>query len=547
MKSESKGLCAKENNMTFKFAKQAVILLLLFTLACADPKVVTQESLPSQTPTADAEPFQVTKTPGVVVEPEDVLSRPQDGMNMVYVPGGDFLMGSDETQVDDAIALCNQHYSPCNRWYYQREAPRHPVSLDGFWFDQTEVSNARYRLCVQAGVCPAPAECKKGQPTFDDPAKADHPVVCVDWEDAQAYCQWVGGRLPTEAQWEYAFRGRAGSLFSWGDEFDGSRLNYCDANCSQPHADDRFDDGYPRTAPVGSYPSGASWSGAYNMGGNVSEWVADWFGEYSPDALSNPSGPESGGDKMLKGCSWFSNPAYCRGAARPSVSPATRFDYLGFRCAMPVEKKTQAAGADMLSEPLALPRGKPSALDGTLSPGEWDSARVETFADGSELYLMRDLEFLYLAIRANEAGTIAGNVFIQRGDEISILHSSAALGTAVYQRAESGWGRVRDFTWRCRGTGDSDSARAERAEFLQDEGWLAANGRMGTPNELEYQIRIPDQDFRLAAVYIKSVPPYEKVPWPAGLDDDCIQPTPDGLPDVLMFLPEKWIPLSSRP
>jgi len=263
----------------------------------------------------------------------DSFIRPGDSMTMVFVPGGSFSMGSTGTEIEDAISLCNEFYSPCNRWYYEREAPRHPVNLDDFWIDQTEVINAQYRQCAEAGICAEPLTCKKGEPTFNDPEKTDHPVVCVDWEGAKTYCQWAGGRLPTEAEWEYAFRGEASVTYPWGDEFDGSKLNYCDANCGQPHADNRFDDGYPLTALTGSYPSGASWAGVLDMGGNVSEWVADWFGEYSLEAVSNPAGPESGNEKMLKGCSWFFHPTYCRGALRPSVSPDTRFDYLGFRCA----------------------------------------------------------------------------------------------------------------------------------------------------------------------------------------------------------------------
>lgn len=531
--------------MPFKFGIQAIFLLILFTFGCANTDLVTQEVLPSET--SHPEHLQTTVTPEFVIVPEDVFTRPQDGMTMVYVPGGNSLIGSTEAEVDDAISLCQQHYSPCNRWYYERENPQHPVSLDKYWIDQIEVSNAQYRLCVEAGTCSAPTKCKKGQPTFDDPEKADHPVVCVDWEGAQIYCQWAGGRLPTEAEWEYAFRGEARSIFSWGDEFDGSKLNYCDQNCSQPHADERFDDGYPLTAPVGSYQSGISWSGAYNMGGNVSEWVADWFGDYSSDSVSNPSGFEGGNEKMLKGCSWYSNPAYCRGAARPSVSPDTRFDYLGFRCATSIDQENQEEETGVYSEHFVPSQGMPPLLDGIISPGEWNNALVETFADGSELLMMKDEEFLYVGIRANDTGTIAGNIFIQSGDEISILHSSAALGTAVYQKDEDNWGQTQDFVWRCRNTGNSESAQAERAEFLQDEGWLAANGLMGTPNELEYKIRIPGQDFRLAAVYIKSTPPYEKVPWPTSLDDDCIKPTPGELPKILYFTPEKWIPLESRP
>ena len=139
--------------------------------------------------------------------------------------------------------------------------------------------------------------------------------------------------MPTEAEWEYASRGGPGFIYPWGDTFDGTRLNYCDANCEASHADDRFDDGYVKTSPVESHPGDVSWSSVWGMSGNVSEWVADWLGDYASQAESNPTGPETGSEKMVKGCSWFFHPTYCRGAARPSISPDTRFDYLGFRCA----------------------------------------------------------------------------------------------------------------------------------------------------------------------------------------------------------------------
>jgi hypothetical protein len=200
-------------------------------------------------------------------------------------------------------------------------------------------------------------------------------------------------------------------------------------------------------------------------------------------------------------------------------------------------------GDDMLLNSILIPLGNPPTLDGTISPGEWEQAAIESFADGSQLLLMQDGEFLYVGIRANETGTIAGNVFIQHGDEIKILHSSAALGTAIYKKDTDRWQQTQDFTWHCRTTSNSESAQDERAEFLAEEGWLAANGWMGTPNELEYQIKIPDGDFRLAAVYIKASPPYEKIPWPPQLIDDTILPTPGGLPDSFYFSSEQWIVL----
>jgi len=289
----------------------------------------------------------VQRSPTVQTEPEiPVTQNPQveswvrsaDEMTMVFVPEGTFEMGSTQVEIEEAIALCWEHYNTCNRWYYERESPIHSVFLDSYWIDQTEVSNAQYRLCVDSGECGEPLACKKGEPTFNDPHKANHPVVCVNWAEAQKYCQWVGARLPSEAEWEYAYRGEIRSIFTWGNEFDGSKLNYCDKNCSQTHADDRFDDGYSYTAPVGSYSSGMSWVGVYNMSGNVSEWVADWFEEYTAETVSNPMGPSTGSEKILKGCSWFYHPTYCRGAIRPAANPDIRFDYLGFRCAASVVK-----------------------------------------------------------------------------------------------------------------------------------------------------------------------------------------------------------------
>ena len=462
------------------------------------------------------------------------------GAGMLHIPGVSFQMGSTLDEVEEAIALCQEHYNICNRWYYKRENPQHTVTLDEFWIDQTEVTNAQYRRCVEAGICPEPSVCKKGEPTFDEPSKADHPVVCVNWEEAQTYCQWAGARLPTEAEWEYAFRGEVRAIYPWGNEFDGSLLNYCDANCSQPHADERFDDGYSLTAPVGSYPQGASWSGVLDMGGNVSEWVSDWLGDYTSESVSNPTGPSTGTEKLLKGCSWFSHPTYCRGALRASVDPNTRFDYLGFRCATSVNPETEGE-LEMLHASINLPLGNPPTIDGTHAPGEWEAATVETFADGSTLLLMRDETYLYLGIRAMDPGLIAGNVFLQRGDEITIMHASAALGTAIYQREENDtWQQTQDFTWQCRDTSLSDAAQAERAAFLQQEGWVAANGLMGTPNELEYQIKIPEGDFRLAVVYLKASPPYDKVPWPEELIDGTVRPTSGGFPLELQFSPESW-------
>ncbi|MCJ7716369.1 MAG: formylglycine-generating enzyme family protein [Anaerolineales bacterium] len=467
------------------------------------------------------------------------ISRQKDGMSMVYIPGDSFNMGSTAEEIESAIELCKDHYSPCNNWYYEREGPHHPVSLDSFWIDQTEISNNQYRLCVNEGACLEITECKKGDPTFEDPLKGDYPVVCADWDDANTYCQWVGGRLPTEAEWEYAFRGDEGLIFTWGNEFEGNKLNYCDQNCTQDHADQRFDDGYPLSAPVGSFPAGASWAGVMNMSGNVSEWVSDWFGEYSPDKEINPAGPSSGTQKMLKGCSWYYHPTYCRGAARPAVEPSTRFDYLGFRCVMPLDQMT-TIGRTGINDPIEVPSGDPPLIDGSLAPGEWDQSTTVFFADGSELKLIKAKGYLYLGVNAIGGEMVGANIFLQQGDTVKIVHTSAALGTAFFEYIEESWQLIQDFSWRCRNTGDSDADKEERVLFLEQEGWLAANSRMGNPNELEYQILITGQTQILAVSILRSSDPNLKIPWPANLEDDCIKPTPGGLPDTLYFSTEEW-------
>ena len=189
---------------------------------------------------------------------------------------------------------------------------------------------------------------------------------------------------------------------------------------------------------------------------------------------------------------------------------------------------------------ISVPQGKPLAIDGTMSPGEWDSAVIETFSDGSELFLMYSDGYLYLGVQANTPEMIAGNIFINRGDEIAILHSSAALGTALYEKGVSSWQQTQGFVWCCRTTDRSEVAQAERDAFLKDEHWVAANARMGSPNELEYQIEVTNETLHLAVNFIKASNPNVKIPWPIDLVDDCIKPTPGGMDAQLHFSPDMW-------
>ncbi len=244
-------------------------------------------------------------------------SRPVDGMTVRFVPGGPFLMGSPEG-ASDALS---------------HEQPQHRVELDPFWLDQTEVSNAQYRLCVEAEACQPPV-----MPTFfEDESYAGHPVVYVTWEQASAYCAWLAQEsgwpvaLPSEAQWEKAA--------AWDPQLEGHRRYPWGDESPTPDLVNLSISGLGRTAPVDSYPAGASFYGPRNLAGNVWEWVADWYQPdyYSAAPSSNPSGPETGGRRVIRGGGYGHGAVQARTAHRDSASPTASGNALGFRCATNAE------------------------------------------------------------------------------------------------------------------------------------------------------------------------------------------------------------------
>ena len=186
-------------------------------------------------------------------------------------------------------------------------------------------------------------------------------------------------------------------------------------------------------------------------------------------------------------------------------------------------------------------------IDGVLNPEEWDQADLVHFDDGSELFMLQSGEYLYLAIRAIPAEMIAGNVFINVGDRISILHTSAALGTAIYQEEEDIWRKTQDFGWCCRSKIESGEARANREAFFDQEGWLGINSFLGNENELEYMIRLTGSEEYVAVNFLRADNPAQKQVWPIGLIDGPAQPVDGGFPEVMEFSPENWQNLEKIP
>jgi formylglycine-generating enzyme required for sulfatase activity len=226
--------------------------------------------------------------------------REFDGVEMVMVPAGCFLMGSD---------------------VYGYERPIHGVCMRDFWIMRTEVTNAMYRRCVDQGGCTPP----QNATYYDDPAYADHPVVYVDWQQASDFAAWIGGSLPTEAQWEFAGRGPEGLVYPWGDDFVADQVVYGINSGGQ-------------TAKVGSKPGGASWVGALDMSGNVWEWVADWYNydTYQSESMAGkvslePAGPGVGSRRSSRGGGFRADVDSLRIAKRGCFNPEGSFSVQGFR------------------------------------------------------------------------------------------------------------------------------------------------------------------------------------------------------------------------
>lgn len=255
-----------------------------------------------------------------------------DGVEMALVPAGTFTMGSTDAEIDAAYEMCQQaavNDAVCQRSWFEDEAPTSRQTFaEPFWIDAYEVSRAQYQQCVDAGAC-------ETTPDSDYSTEPDQPINRITWFQAQTYCEWRGGRLPTEAEWEYAARGPDGWTFPWGDAFDGTLANHCDSNCGSADWASSYGDGYAVTAPVGSYPGGASWVGALDMSGNVWEWTSSLYEEYpyaAADGREADTGDSTDVLRVLRGGGFFGT-NLLRGAYRSGIEPTNVGNSGGFRCA----------------------------------------------------------------------------------------------------------------------------------------------------------------------------------------------------------------------
>jgi len=239
---------------------------------------------------------------------------PRPDIKWVDVRAGEFMMGSSDADIDAILAECDIY----EQEWFKNEQPQHPVYLDAFRISKYEITNAQYAQCVRATVCSEPEELAY----YEDTDYANHPIAYVSWHNAKTFCTWMGGRLPTEAEWEYAARGPDGRIYPWGND---------PPTCARA----QFGECGRHTVPVGTRSDGASWCGAEDMAGNVWEWVNDRYdGDYyrvSPD--SNPPGPDSGSSKVLRGGGWHDGWLYVRAANRGNYYPDDRDVNIGFRCA----------------------------------------------------------------------------------------------------------------------------------------------------------------------------------------------------------------------
>jgi formylglycine-generating enzyme required for sulfatase activity len=283
----------------------------------------TEPSIPVPMPPPIADANCQADSPQVVKQSGEAAPA-----GMVYVPTGAFIMGSSAAEG------------------HPDETPPHRVCLSGFYIDKHEVTNAQFKEFTEASGYVTEAE--KGASAADDRTwrhpygpesnaedMPNHPVVCISWNDANAYALWAGKRLPTEAEWEKAARGTDSRRYPWGNAAPtGTLANIADKSIELAWSNASLNDNHRMASPVGSFPDGKSAYGIEDMGGNVWEWCFDWWSStyYETGASNNPVGPESGEFKVVRGGSWFSGADGARAAQRMHFRPNGSSAAIGFRC-----------------------------------------------------------------------------------------------------------------------------------------------------------------------------------------------------------------------
>jgi formylglycine-generating enzyme required for sulfatase activity len=309
----------KEQPNKFLHLILGILSICLLTLACNSPFSRSTSGSDSAS-TENPENFatrgtstvttegtdEVSVTPIAIEAPEPELGstiRWIDNSLLVYIPPGEFIMGHEG-----------------------EDNPEHVVFLDGFWIYRTEVTNRMYLNCMVRDECSPPAV-DPALPDITDPELADHPVVGITWDQAVGYCQFVGGYLPSEAQWEKTARGHDGRIFPWDDPLDDDEV---EPNCELLN----FNNCEEETTPVKDYPLGVSPYDVFDMAGNVFEWVADWYEDdyYNKAPFDNPIGPEYGEDRSVRGSTFRTGPEQVESSLRYFLDPDEYRNDLGFRC-----------------------------------------------------------------------------------------------------------------------------------------------------------------------------------------------------------------------
>jgi formylglycine-generating enzyme required for sulfatase activity len=305
------------------------------TLGPAEEMVAPQEVAETVQP-EEAAPTPPVSSSGPCATDSPAVAKKRTASapeGMVYIPGGPFTMGAsgDNQSTDDG--------------------PAHKVCVNGFYMDRFEVTNAQFQKFVETTGYVTDGEKQTDtsdlrtwhhpdgiDSTIED--KPNYPVVCISWNDANAYALWAGKRLPTEAEWEKAARGTDGRAFPWGNKSPAaSNLNAADKSASFKWSSSSLDDKYKGVAPVGSFPSGKSVYGIEDMSGNVWEWCWDWWnpGYYKVSSANNPVGPAAGEYRVIRGGSWYYHLDGARTTQRMYFRPGGFSAAIGFRCVADVK------------------------------------------------------------------------------------------------------------------------------------------------------------------------------------------------------------------